>query len=92
METQTCFIVSGRKLFQHFSVHVQDLLLQDGRIGQAAPLPLVVLLFVLFSVSPLFPLVGQQLLAQSVGQVRLGEVSGGLVTRDKRKGGLEGRR
>lgn len=85
---QTCFIVSGGQLVQHFSVHIQDLLLQDGRIGQAAPLPLVIFLFVLFSVAPLFPLVGEQLLAQSLGQVRLGEVSGSLVTQGKRKTGV----
>lgn len=81
METQTCFIVRGGELLQHFSVHIQDLLLQDGWVGQ--PLPFVVFLLVLFPVSPLLPLVGQQLLAQSLGQVRLGEVSGGLATQDK---------
>lgn len=55
----TCFIVSGRELVQHFSVQSQDLLLQDGRIGQAAPLLFFIFLLVFFSVSPSLSFIGQ---------------------------------
>lgn len=78
-KTHTCFIVSGRELVQHFSVQSQDLLLQDGRIGQAAPLLFVIFLLVFFSISLFLPFVGQQLLAESLRQVGLGEVSSSLI-------------
>lgn len=61
--THTCFIVRGGELVQHFSIHIQDLLLQDGGIREAAPLLSFSFLSVFVSVSLSLPCVDQQLLA-----------------------------
>ncbi|KAF3858318.1 hypothetical protein F7725_011519 [Dissostichus mawsoni] len=74
----TCFIVVGRELVQHLSIHTQDALLEDAAVRESA--------------LSLLSLKGLQLLLQGVWQVGLHVVSCSLGEEEekgKTQGGLE---